>query len=270
MTNARRPVSLLRDAWVVTGLTILLFLALEGLFRLQGAARRVLAPPAPEILYDSEPPWWPDQLAHERAVDRTVRWAPYIHVDYGPHPATGATIEESGVRTTVHPAPVAAQERTVFLFGGSTMFGTYQRDSETIASNLAKLLHESGRDDVRVVNHGVPAYVLTQEAIRLALLLRQGARPSAVVFYDGINDVFSAVQKGQAGWPQNEVNRRRDFQFGRRAFNWDASIQSEAAALLALAEGVLSRSALIARLLDFVRPPSPRREVIALGSEVIN
>src|SRR5207249_1121775 len=35
--------------------------------------------------------------------------------------------------------------------------------------------------------------------------------PTIAVFYDGFNDVFSAAQQGVAGLPQNEFNRRTEF-----------------------------------------------------------
>jgi lysophospholipase L1-like esterase len=52
---------------------------------------------------------------------------------------------------------------------------------------------------VCVVNFGESAYVSLQGMIQLALQLRAGARPNAVVFYDGINDVGTTWQFGRAG-----------------------------------------------------------------------
>ena len=45
------------------------------------------------------------------------------------------------------------------------------------------------------------------EVLQLMLDLRTGERPDVVMFYDGINDVASAVQRGVAGDPQNESRR---------------------------------------------------------------
>jgi hypothetical protein len=41
--------------------------------------------------------------------------------------------------------------------------------------------------------------------------LRQQNIPSMVIFYDGVNDIFSAFQQGKAGLPQNEFNREKEF-----------------------------------------------------------
>ncbi|MEZ5199092.1 MAG: hypothetical protein R2764_22730 [Bacteroidales bacterium] len=35
--------------------------------------------------------------------------------------------------------------------------------------------------------------------------------PNLVVFYDGVNDIFSSFQQGKAGIPQNEFNREKEF-----------------------------------------------------------
>jgi len=42
-----------------------------------------------------------------------------------------------------------------------------------------------------------------------------GQRPDLVIFYDGVNDVFSAYQQQVAGLPQNEFNRVREFNLSR-------------------------------------------------------
>ena len=47
--------------------------------------------------------------------------------------------------------------------------------------------------------------------MELFLQLREGNIPDLVVFYDGVNDVFSAYQQGKAGIPQNENNREKEF-----------------------------------------------------------
>ena len=42
-------------------------------------------------------------------------------------------------------------------------------------------------------------------------MLRQGQRPDLVIFYDGINDCFTAYQNGIAGLTQSEFFRAEEF-----------------------------------------------------------
>ena len=90
------------------------------------------------------------------------------------------------------------------------MWGTGTKDEETIPSFVAQMLHESGAS-AQVFNFGESGWVSTQEMIELQKLLQQGARPDIVVFYDGVNDTFSAYQNRAAGLPQNERNREIEF-----------------------------------------------------------
>jgi hypothetical protein len=45
----------------------------------------------------------------------------------------------------------------------------------------------------------------------LLLQLQKGNIPDIVIFYDGVNDTYSAYQQRVAGLPQNEFNRMREF-----------------------------------------------------------
>lgn len=105
-------------------------------------------------------------------------------------------VDASGVRRTWNPEPgLAEPASTLYIFGGSTLWGMGARDEYTIPSHLSKLLAGDGYD-FRVYNYGEGAYTFTQELVRLTLLLRDGHRPDYVIFYDGINDVFDAQNWG--------------------------------------------------------------------------
>ena len=99
----------------------------------------------------------------------------------------------------------------IFVFGGSTVWGTGARDDYTIPSCLARDLHARGIETA-VFNFGESGYVNTQSLLALICELRDGNIPDVAIFYDGINDIFAAYQDGRAGLPQNEGNRRREFQ----------------------------------------------------------
>jgi hypothetical protein len=102
--------------------------------------------------------------------------------------------------------------KRIFLFGGSTMWGTGARDSGTIASALWRVVaSDPAAVPAQIVNMGESGYVSTQGVLRLELELRKGNVPDIAILYDGANDVFSAYQNGEAGVPQNEMHRAMEF-----------------------------------------------------------
>jgi lysophospholipase L1-like esterase len=123
------------------------------------------------------------------------------------------SVDERGLRTTV-PAGSPGGPK-IFMFGGSTMWGTGARDEFTIPSILARELARRGVA-ATVTNYGETGWVTTQELIALEIELREGRRPDLVIFYDGINDTYTAFQQGVAGIPQNEANRVREFNFMKK------------------------------------------------------
>lgn len=101
--------------------------------------------------------------------------------------------------------------RNVWLFGGSSMWGSGARDDSTIPSSLSKLLAESFPGVFKVTNMGETGYVSTQEVITLLKEIQRGEAPHVVIFYDGFNDTFAVLQSERRGVPQNEWNRIREF-----------------------------------------------------------
>jgi lysophospholipase L1-like esterase len=104
----------------------------------------------------------------------------------------------------------AGEATRIFVFGGSTIWGPAVRDDYTIPSHLSKLLAGAGLC-AEVTNHGETGYVSTQELILLMRALQKGDVPDLVVLYDGVNELFSAIQNNEVGLPQNEDHRRREF-----------------------------------------------------------
>jgi len=102
------------------------------------------------------------------------------------------------------------------MFGGSTLWGTGSRDRDTIPSIVQQELDGRGIE-ANVLNFGEAGYVSTQNVIALLEELKRRPKPDLVVFYDGVNDVFSALQAGVAGLPQNEGNRVLEFNSSREA-----------------------------------------------------
>jgi hypothetical protein len=113
------------------------------------------------------------------------------------------------VRRTVPSDCADEKAYTIWMFGGSTMWGAGVPDWLTIPSLLAKQFEANGRK-VCVRNFGEKAWVNTQEMIKLVLEIKQAAHhPDLVVFYDGPADVYETYQSGQAGLHQNFADIRQ-------------------------------------------------------------
>ena len=91
-------------------------------------------------------------------------------------------IDEDGYRRHGNREGGPAQA-SIWLFGGSTMWGTGARDDETIPAYLEKITSR------RTFNLGESGYVAHQSLNLLMKLFIEGGRPGDVVFYDGVNDI---------------------------------------------------------------------------------
>jgi lysophospholipase L1-like esterase len=209
---AKTPVRLgrwLHTGWDMVGITALLMIIVEcvslGFISLVDTD-----PKQRDFRLDSDAyadaPWVIGYFEEDAKL--RARWKPYTYWTMAPFDGRHIHIDDHGRRQTVLAAE--ADGPSVFMFGGSTMWGTGSRDAYTIPSQLADVLH---RQCVRanVVNFGQLGYVSTQEVLALVLELREGNVPDVVVFYDGINDVTSAIHNGFPGIPHNEHRRRAEF-----------------------------------------------------------
>ncbi|WP_426574213.1 hypothetical protein [Aquihabitans sp. McL0605] len=164
--------------------------------------------------------WAPERLAGERfsARDRSFvlsyaypgqDWADELLADRDRaraevDPVTGWRLLDlrsrylnitGGRRASLEPAD---PNLTVWYFGGSTMFGSSQRDDHTIPSEIARLAEADGVR-VRSENFGVESYNNYQETMAFAAALSTGRRPDLVVFYDGANELATAVERVDVG-----------------------------------------------------------------------
>jgi len=132
--------------------------------------------------------WWSDARRAQHEVFSDADWSAYLGPTL-PELRTPHTNVVDGRRVTWRPP--APPEATVWLFGGSTMFGLGQRDDHTVASALARAAWERGVA-LEVVNFGVHGDVHWMEQRRLRSALTGGAAPPDVaVFYDGWNDLYA-------------------------------------------------------------------------------
>ena len=73
------------------------------------------------------------------------------------------------------------------------MFGFGQRDEHTIPSEIARLAEADGIR-IRSVNFGVESYNGYQETMAFADALAKDDPPDLVVFYDGVNEMSTAIE----------------------------------------------------------------------------
>jgi hypothetical protein len=98
------------------------------------------------------------------------------------------------LRRTINADSAACTEgkplTTVWMFGGSTMFGSGVPDWATLPSYLSHDLNAGGGACFRVENLGAEGYNTNQEVILLEKQLKAGRHPDVVIFYDGVNDSY--------------------------------------------------------------------------------
>jgi len=204
----------IRTAWLMLGITLLLFVAAEGALSLLYRYRDSRHPNVDYRLTSdafADSPWAQDYFREDWEAAH-LEWHPYVYWHLKPYRGNYVNVDAEGIRRTLPAAEGAPSSNAVdiFMFGGSTMWGNGARDDHTIASALARMLRERGVA-CDVTNFGESGYVSTQELITLTLQLRKGNVPDVVVFYDGVNDAYSAWQQGVPGIPQNEQSRVLEF-----------------------------------------------------------
>lgn len=99
-------------------------------------------------------------------------------------------------RRNMNPSKQDCKDRdslTVWMFGGSAVFGDGVPDWETLPSHLSQILNADGSRCVMVSNFGMEAYVSMQEVILLIELLKREGHPDMVILYDGFNDALMGV-----------------------------------------------------------------------------
>jgi lysophospholipase L1-like esterase len=200
----------------MVGIALLLALLLEGGARAVAAVRNWRTGGDYRLDLDAlrGTPWIGDYF-DELFRSTRLEWHSYVYWRRRPFSGRYVNVDENGFRRTWRdPTPQAGARPTrIFAFGGSTLWGMGARDEFTVPSCLARQLSERVPGArVEVTNFAELGYVSTQEVISLEVALQRGNVPDLVIFYDGINDVFSSFQNGVAGSPQNETRLRASFE----------------------------------------------------------
>ena len=141
-----------------------------------------------------------------------VQWEPYVHQRIKPYNGKYITIYDDLTRKTTNFYTDTDSVFNIFMFGGSTIWGTGARNDYTIPSHLFKIIDaDSTLPQVKITNYGGWGYVRNQESILLQQELLKGNIPDLVVFYDGVNDVVSSTLYETTGLPQNIEHRKQEF-----------------------------------------------------------
>ena len=217
--RAQRFLGHLRDVWLIVGMTLALFLLIELSARALFFTKDLIAGTPMEGWCDRiktadayAEERWPDEYCAEHLLVG-MEWHPYVYWRRRPIEGAHINVDENGHRRTYNRGSYDhcnGDPHRIFVLGGSTIWGPGVRDDYTVPSHLSRLVEDAGLC-TEVTNLGEQGYVSTQELIYLMRKLQRGDVPALAVFYDGVNETFSAFQNQRAGLPQNEVNRRNEF-----------------------------------------------------------
>jgi len=174
--------------------TVVLFLFIELLSLFVIKLHDTLSIPAPKSVGSANsilPDWASVSWKYE-----TRPYAPWVLWRNIPVEIGGLNINREGIRQTPG-ADCGPGSFTVFIFGGSTVWGLGAPDWGTIPAYLQSEMANLKDQPVCTINFGQIAYVSTQGMIELMVQLQKGNIPDLVIFYDGINDVYAAYQSGK-------------------------------------------------------------------------
>lgn len=219
--------------------------------------RQALHPAAVAGPLASEP--WASEFLRQESVRQNVHKTFIPFRVWGAENWHGAFVnnDESTlgiVRRTINPTSptcTGRSTRSVWIFGGSALYGTGVPDWGTLPSYLSRALNAAGPDCVIVTNFGVEGYVTNQEIIALSEQLKAGHHPDTVIFYDGANDSGAAAYAlGASPLPYFQFPEVKDRVEGSISARFDFLFKSHLLHMLM----VVARSAPIAPLRVVVTP----------------
>jgi hypothetical protein len=183
----------LRAALGLIVIIIALDLALgEALNRIQGDP----APQSPTALTGTSPPagrqepWGKTVVPEVIAALNQKSYDPYLSFRVREFDGRYVNVTDGVRRSHQSRLALSRDAVTVWFFGGSSMFGAFQRDDHTIPSEFARLAEADGIP-VRVTNYGQPAYVNWQDDLLMESLVTSKTKPDVAVFYDGFNELLA-------------------------------------------------------------------------------
>lgn len=105
-------------------------------------------------------------------------------------------VNKNGLRATPQ-SDCASAKRTVFMFGGSAMWGEGAPDTETVPSYFLQEIERKFKDSACVINFAESAWTSTQSLIALIAEIQKKHIPDLVIFYDGVNDTNVVFTSGK-------------------------------------------------------------------------
>lgn len=201
----------LGDLWIIFGVTLLILILIEVFFKFYFYFTSDDDHRLQSDCYKNVE--WVNDYYQEFNACNVEEWESYVYWRRKPYKGKYINVDANKRRKTVYSVENSVRfkpDYRIFMFGGSTMWGTGVRDEYTIPSLVGELLSRQGYH-VEILNFGESGYVSSQEVVSLGLELQKNNIPNIVVFYDGVNNVFSSFQQGKAGIPQNEFNRKKEF-----------------------------------------------------------
>lgn len=185
---------------------------------IRSAPQRNRVPPSMNPAYAGEP-WASEFWKEQTSMWKKARYKYVPFVIWGAREWHGKYLNtddtEMGTwRRTVQAMSTGCPRtavRNVWVFGGSTVYGTSDPDSGTIPSYLSEELNRDPRSCIEVTNLGAEAYVTNQEVILLIEQLKAGRRPDVGIFCDGINEALvGGFSPGipSAHWEVEEIRSR--------------------------------------------------------------
>ena len=145
-------------------------------------------------------PWFAGLSAASNTMYDQSRISQYVGSELPDLTSPDLNISQ-GRRTTWRPEPTACPRLSIWMFGGSALFGVGQRDGHTVSSELARIAEDSAIA-LDVENWGVPGDVSWQQLRRLerAVTRSEDDRPDLVIFYDGFNDLWTTSSVSGLPW----------------------------------------------------------------------
>ncbi|MGA8222068.1 MAG: SGNH/GDSL hydrolase family protein, partial [Candidatus Acidiferrales bacterium] len=177
-------------------LALLLFIEVGSaiVLRVKGYPRSKFPMANESSVYMSEP--WAKQFWKENYEAGKFSYEPYVVWKQLPYAGQTLNIDPDLRRRIVN-SQCDGKTYTIWMFGGSTMWGAGSPDWETIPSHLAELFSKAD-EPACVRNFAQTGWNNTQEVIELMLeLKRTPNRPNLVIFYDGYNDGYTFYQSGK-------------------------------------------------------------------------
>ena len=196
----------MRNVWLAIGLILLVFFILELILSLFFHLRSINS--ADSLLKFESDKGPVIDFEKELQASSEMVWHPYDSWRRKPFSGNSINIDQNGIRKTWN-SNLSSKPLTIFMFGGSTVWGEGVADHSTIPSLLSKKLADHNIH-VETINYGESDYVSTQEVITLLLELQRGHLPDIVIFYDGANDVYSALKNRRSGFPVHAQDRRKE------------------------------------------------------------